>query len=110
MQGRRAILVGRQEITRAGGIRAAVEEALSLAALGMIPNAMTAYEAVGTTPTETEELEVIVIVEVRNEEELREAVEAGAQTVRLMGMDEAKAGRLQAIGHDLREDLNIETD
>ena len=109
MQGRRAILVGREETARAGGIRAAVEEALSLAALEMIPKAMTAYEAVGSAPTDTEGIEVIVIVEVRNKAELREAVEAGAQTVRLIGMHEAQARRLQEIGHDLREDLNVET-
>lgn len=108
MQRHRDIFVRREEIARAGAIKAAVEEALSLAALGMIPNAMTAYEAVGSTPTETEELEVIVIVEVRDEGELREAVDAGAQTVRLMGMDETKARRLQEIGRELREDLNVE--
>ena len=102
-------MVRREEIARAGGIKAAVEEALSLAALGMVPTAMTAYEAVGSTPTDTEWIEVIVIVEVRDEGELREAVEAGAQTVRLMEADEAKARRLQEIGRNLREGLNVET-
>ena len=101
-------MVRREEIARAGGIQAAVDEALSLAALRINAKAMTAYEAVGSTPTDSERVEVIVIVEVHDEGELREAVEAGAQTVRLMGMDETKARRLQEIGRELREDVNVE--
>ena len=101
-------MVSREEIARAGAVKAAVDEALSLAALGMNPRAMTAYEAVGSGPTDTGGLEFIVIVEVRDEGELREAVDAGAETVRLMGMDETNARRLEKIGRELREDLKVE--
>jgi len=81
MSKRKTILVTREEIARAGGVRAAVEEALSLAALQMTPRAMTAYEATGMTPTDEDGAGVFIKVEVENEEELREAVAAGADGI-----------------------------
>ena len=80
MQWRQDILVTREDVARAGGVRAAVEEALSLAALRMNPPAMTAYEAAGMTAEGTATL--TVVVEVESEVEVREALEAGADGVR----------------------------
>src|SRR5258708_22049688 len=45
------ILVGKEEIALAGGIRAALDEAHSAASMAMTPRAMTAYEAEGGAPS-----------------------------------------------------------
>jgi len=102
------IVVTRSQIAAAGGVKAALEEALSLAALQMTPRAMTAYEAVGSAPTEEDGAGVMVQIEVQNEEELREAIGSGAETVLLVGVDGAEARRLEEIARGLREDLRIE--
>jgi imidazoleglycerol phosphate dehydratase HisB len=96
------ILVTREEIARAGGVRAAVEEALSLAALRMTPRAMTAYEATGMAQTEEDGADVLVKVEVENEEELREAMAAGAGAVLLVKMKKEEARRLCELAKKLR--------
>jgi len=108
MSEHKSILVRRADVARAGGVRAAVEEALSLAALRMTPRAMTAYEAAGMASTEEDGAGFAVWVEVQNEAELREAVEAGAEAVRLVGVNEDEAARLKIVGKGLREDLSIE--
>ena len=100
-------MVTREQSATAGGVKAALEEALSLAALQMTPRAMTAYEAVGSTPTEEDGAGVIVEIEVRNEEELREAIEAGAEGVLLVGSAE-EARRLTEIARSLRADCAVE--
>lgn len=103
----RNILVTRGEIARAGSLRAAVEEALSLAASGMTPRAMTAYEATGMAPTEADGTGIVVQVEVGNEEELREAIAAGAEAVVIVGVSKEEAERLGEIARGLG-DLKLE--
>ncbi len=100
------ILVTRNEIARAGGVRGAVEEALSLAALGMTPRAMTAYEAVGMAETEEDRADVLVKVEVENEAELREAIAAGAGSVSLVKVNKEEAGRLCSLAKMLRAEAS----
>jgi DNA-binding NarL/FixJ family response regulator len=102
------IVVGRKEIELAGGITAALGEALSLAALRMTPQATTAYEAVGSTAAEAETAAVVVQVVVRDEEELREAIAAGAEAVLLDGVSAEEAPRLAGIARGLREDCVVE--
>jgi hypothetical protein len=104
MPGHRNILVGREEIARAGGVREAVEEVLSLAALGMTPRAMTAYEAVGMKPSEADGAGVLIKVQVENEAELREAIAAGAEAVALAKMNRDEARRLCELAKALRAD------
>ena len=102
------IVVGRKEIAEAGGIKAALEEALSLAALRMTPRAMTAYEAVGSAPTEEDGVDLIVQIEVQNENELREAIGAGAEAVLVSGLSEDETRRLAEIAVGLRPDCMVE--
>ena len=102
------IVVGRKEIAEAGGIKAALEEALSLAALQMTPRAMTAYEAVGGAPTEEDGADLIVQIEVQSENEMREAIGAGAEAVLLSGLGEDEARRLAEIAVGLRPDCVVE--
>jgi len=102
------ILVGRAEIALAGGIKAALDEALSLAALRMTPRAITAYEAVGSVPSEEDGAAVIVQIVVGNEAELREAIGAGAEAVLIEGVSAEEGRRLGEIARGLRGDCVVE--
>jgi hypothetical protein len=106
----KTVLVTRAQIAAAGGVKAVLDEALSLAALQMTPRAITAYEAVGMVPADADGMAFTVIVEVENEAELREAVEAGAEAVRLLIVDATEARRLEGVGRELRGDLKVERD
>src|SRR6267378_983990 len=100
--------VGRNEIAVGGGIKAALDEAHSAASMRMTPRAITAYEAVGSTPSEEDGAGLIVQISVGNEEELREAIGAGAEAVLLDGMSAEEARRLGEIARGLREDCVVE--
>jgi len=102
------ILVTRNHIVSAGGIKAALEETYSLASLQMTPRAITNYEAVGSTPTEADGPDVLVQIEVQNEQELREALDAGAQAVLLVDMSPAQARRLLELAKGLQADCLVE--
>ena len=102
------ILVGRAEIALAGGIKAALDEAHSAASMRMTPRAITAYEAVGSAPSEEDGAGLIVQISVGNEEELREAIGAGAEAVLLDGMSAEEARRLWEIARGLRGDCVVE--
>jgi len=101
-------LVGRAEIALAGGIKAALDEALSLAALQMTSRALTAYEAVGSMPAEADGTAMMVQVVVGNEEELREAIGAGAEAVLIEGVSAEEGRRLGEIARGLRGDCVVE--
>jgi nicotinate-nucleotide pyrophosphorylase (carboxylating) len=102
------ILLSKKEIALAGGIKAALDEAHSFASMRMTPRAMTAYEAVESAPTEGDGAEVMVQIVVRDEEELREAIGAGAEAVLLDGVSAEEARRLGEIARRLREDCVVE--
>jgi hypothetical protein len=102
------IMVGRKEIERAGGIKAALDEAHSFASMRMTPRAITAYEAVGSMPTEEDGVGLMVQISVGNEGELREAIGAGAEAVLLVGVSAEEARRLAEIARGLRADCVVE--
>ena len=102
------IVVGRKDIERAGGITAALDEAHSAAAMRMTPRAITAYEAVGSAPAEEDGAGLMVQIVVRGEEELREAIGAGAEAVLLEGVSAEEARRLGEIARGLRGDCVVE--
>ncbi len=102
------ILVGKKEIALAGGIKAALDEAHSAASIAMTPRAITAYEAVGSVPSEEDGAAVIVQIVVGNEAELREAIGAGAEAVLLEGVSVEEARRLAEIARGLRGDCVVE--
>jgi hypothetical protein len=102
------ILVGKEEIALAGGIKAALDEAHSFASMLMTPRAITAYEAVGSAPTEEDGAGLMVQIVVRDEEELREAIGAGAEAVLLVGVNAEEARRLAEITRRLRADCVVE--
>jgi hypothetical protein len=102
------ILVGKEEIARAGGVKAALDEAYSFASMKMTPRAITAYEAVGSAPTEEDGAAVMVQITVENEAELREAIWAGAEAVLLARVSAEEAQRLGKIARGLRGDCVVE--
>ena len=109
MQSReKQIVVTRDEIARAGGIQAALDEAHSTVSIAMTPRAITAYEAVGMAPGDADGAVFTVIVEVENEAELREAIEAGAEAVLIEGVNAEEWRRLAEIARRLRADCLVE--
>jgi hypothetical protein len=102
------IFVGKEEIALAGGIKAALDEAHSFASMQMTPRAMTAYEAVGSAPTEEDGAGMVVQISVGDEAELREAIGAGAEAVLLAGVSAEEARRLAEIARGLRADCIVE--
>jgi len=102
------ILVTRERIAQVGGIKAALDEAHSSASLQMTPQAMTAYETVGSEPTAADGAAVMVQIEVRSEQELREALDAGAQALLLINASPLEAERLAKIARGLRADCLVE--
>jgi len=102
------ILLGREQIALAGGVKAALDEAHSSASMRMTPRAITAYEAVGSVPTEEDGEGLLVQIAVRNEEELREAIGAGAEAVLLDGVGAEEARRLALVARGLRGDCVVE--
>jgi hypothetical protein len=102
------ILVRREEIARAGGIKAALDDAHSFASMKMTPRAIAAYEAVGSAATEEDGAGWIVQIVVRDEEELREAIGAGAEAVLLEGVSAGEGQRLGEIARELRADCVVE--
>lgn len=103
-----AILLKENHIALAGGVKAALDKAHSFASLRVDQRAMTAYEAVGATPLETEANSPPIQIEVRNESELREALSAGAESVLLDNMSPDEAGHCVGIVRKVRPDCIVE--
>ena len=102
------ILVGKEEIALAGGIKAALDEAHSFVSMSMMPREITAYEAVGSGPSEDAGAVGLVQIVVGNESELREAIGAGAEAVWIEGVSAEEMRRLREIGRGLRADCVVE--
>ena len=102
------ILVTREEIALAGGIKAALDEAHSAASMRMTPGASTAYEAVGSSPTEKDGTAVMVQIVVGDEAELREGIGAGAEAVLIEAVSAEEGRRLAEIAWGLRADCVVE--
>jgi nicotinate-nucleotide pyrophosphorylase (carboxylating) len=103
-----AILLKENHIALAGGVKAALDQAHAFAAAQMQPRAVTAYEAVGATPSPAEVASLSIQIEVRNDSELREALGAGAASVLLDNMTPEEARRCVMIAHELRADCIVE--
>jgi nicotinate-nucleotide pyrophosphorylase (carboxylating) len=103
-----AILLKENHIALAGGVKAALDQAHAYASSQMKPRAMTAYEAVGCVPSAAEASSLSIQIEVRNEKELREALEAGAESVLLDNMTPEEARRCVEIVRSLRSSCIVE--
>jgi nicotinate-nucleotide pyrophosphorylase (carboxylating) len=103
-----AILLKENHIALAGGVKAALDQAHAYASSQMKPRAMTAYEAVGSAPSAAEASSLSIQIEVRNEKELREALEAGAESVLLDNMTPEEARRCVEIVRSVRASCIVE--
>src|SRR5215831_11885014 len=102
-----AVLLKENHIALSGGVQQALAQAHAYTALHARPAAMTAYEEV-EPPSRTLGTSLHVQIEVGNLDELRQAVEAGADSVLLdnMGVDEARAA--VQLAKNLRASVLIE--
>jgi nicotinate-nucleotide pyrophosphorylase (carboxylating) len=74
----------------------------------MKPQEMTAYEAIAAPRADSPSTSLPIQIEVRDERELREALEAGAESVLLDNMAPDAAGRCVKLARSLRRDCVIE--
>jgi nicotinate-nucleotide pyrophosphorylase (carboxylating) len=104
-----AILIKENHIAIAGGVKAALDRAHAFTSLKMAaPRTASAYDAVGLDPRAISHVQLPVQIEVRNEEELREALDAGAEAILLDNMTPDAAKRCVELARSLRRDCVIE--
>jgi len=104
-----AILIKENHIAIAGGVKAALDRAHAYTSLKMAaPRTASPYDAAGLDPEVVGPGPLSVQIEVRNETELREALEAGAESVLLDNMTPEAAKRSVALARSLRRDCVIE--
>lgn len=110
-----AILIKENHVAMAGGVKPAMDRANAFAAqTGVAAPEMTAYE--GYRPPQHEPAfpaaakggALPVQIEIRNEEELREALQCGAEAVLLDNQTTAEAARLVSIARRVRSNCVIE--
>jgi len=104
-----AILIKENHIAIAGGVKAALDRAHAYTSLKMrAPRTASAYDAAGLDPEVVGPGALSVQIEVRDERELREALEAGAEAVLLDNMTPEEAKRCVELAGSLRRDCVIE--
>jgi nicotinate-nucleotide pyrophosphorylase (carboxylating) len=103
-----AILLKENHIALAGGVKAALDQAHAYACSHMKTPEMTAYEAAGGPSTNRVDRSLPVQIEVCGEGELREALEAGAESVLLDNMTPDAAASCVNLARSLRKDSIVE--
>ena len=104
-----AVLIKENHIAIAGGVRAALDKAHAYTAPTMAtPRTASAYDAAGLDPEVVGPSPLSVQIEVRDETELREALEAGAEAVLLDNMTPEEAKDCVELARSLRRNCVIE--
>jgi nicotinate-nucleotide pyrophosphorylase (carboxylating) len=103
-----AILLKENHIALAGGVTAALDQAHAYASSRMSPRETAAYEASVGPRDGSASASLPIQIEVRNEQELREALEAGAEAVLLDNMTPEAARRCVKRARTLRRDCVVE--
>jgi nicotinate-nucleotide pyrophosphorylase (carboxylating) len=103
-----AILLKENHIALAGGVTAALGQAHAYASSQMKSQETTAYEAIAGPRTDSPNSSLPIQIEVRDERELREALEAGAESVLLDNMTPEAAGCCVKLARSLRRDCVVE--
>jgi nicotinate-nucleotide pyrophosphorylase (carboxylating) len=101
-----AILLKENHIALSGGVKQALDQAHSYAALHFKPDALTAYEE--AVPSRASDTVLPIQIEVRDEGELREALSAGAEAILLDNMAPAEAKRSVDLARQIRPDCVVE--
>ena len=102
-----AILLKENHIALAGGVKEALDKAHAYASSQMLPREMSAYETSGEARASAGG-SLPIQIEVRDERELREALQAGAEAVLLDNMTPEQARRSVALARSLRKDCVVE--
>jgi nicotinate-nucleotide pyrophosphorylase (carboxylating) len=103
-----AILLKENHIALAGGVAAALGQAHAYASSRMKPRETTAYEATAGPRSASPDSSLPIQIEVRNERELRDALEAGAESVLLDNMTPDCAMCCVQLARNLRRDCVVE--
>jgi nicotinate-nucleotide pyrophosphorylase (carboxylating) len=103
-----AILLKENHIALAGGVQAALDKAHAYASTQMATREISAYEAEGSSARRGASFSLPIQIEVRDERELRESLEAGAEAVLLDNMTPEQARRCVRLARDLRRDCVVE--
>ena len=104
-----AILLKENHIALAGGIKEALDKAHTYVSPKMPPpRTASAYDAAGLDPEVVGPGPLPVQIEVRDEHDLREAIDAGAEAVLLDNMTPLQAANCVKIARGLRPDCVIE--
>lgn len=103
-----AILLKENHIALAGGVKSALDQAHAYASSRMNPQAMTAYEAVGSNAVIAGSPGLAIQIEVRNETELREALSAGAESVLLDNLTTDQVRRCVETVRSIRPSCIVE--
>jgi nicotinate-nucleotide pyrophosphorylase (carboxylating) len=103
-----AILLKENHIAFAAEVKAALDQVNSYASREMSPRATTAYEAVGQRHSQSEAAALSIQIEVRNEDELREALGAGAEVVLLDNMTPEQVRASVRLARSIRPDCVVE--
>jgi nicotinate-nucleotide pyrophosphorylase (carboxylating) len=103
-----AILLKENHIALAGGVTAALDQAHAYASSRMNPRETSAYEATAGPRDVNASASLPIQIEVRDERELREALEAGAEAVLLDNMTPDAAARCVKLARGLQRDCVVE--
>jgi len=104
-----AILLKENHVALAGGIKQALDKAHTFTSPKVpAPRAASAYDAAGLDPEVVGPGPLAVQIEVRDQKELLEALEAGAEAVLLNNITPERATECVKIARGLREDCVIE--
>jgi len=103
-----AILLKENHIALAGGVKAALDKAYAYASSQITPRELSAYEATAGATRGGEDPSLSVQIEVRDERELREALQAGAQAVLLDNMKPDQARRCVEMVRGMHKDCVVE--
>jgi nicotinate-nucleotide pyrophosphorylase (carboxylating) len=103
-----AILLKENHIALAGGVKEALDKAHAYASSQMLPREMSAYETSGQPRAGSAGGCLPIQIEVRDDRELREALQAGAEAVLLDNMTPEQARRSVALARSLRKDCLVE--
>jgi nicotinate-nucleotide pyrophosphorylase (carboxylating) len=107
-----AILLKENHIALAGGVKAALDMAHAFASSRVVTRSLSAYEAVPASPGSTVntggDALLTVQIEVRNQEELREALAAGASAVLLDNLTPQEARDCVSLVRSVRPECVVE--
>jgi nicotinate-nucleotide pyrophosphorylase (carboxylating) len=103
-----AILLKENHIALAGGVKEALDKAHAYASSQMLPREMSAYETSGQPRAGSAGGCLPIQIEVQDDRELREALQAGAEAVLLDNMTPEQARRSVALARSLRKDCLVE--